>query len=224
MIDAAQAERPAAHLHRGDFRQCLEALPPESAALVLTDPPWADRALQEVITDLGRLAARVLVPGGSLVTYLGHHSLPTALPALAEHLRFWWLCSVRLHGPAARLPGKWVMPLSRPLVWYVKGGRRDRRWVKDSVDVHTVARKAAHPWAQHTEVAKYYIEALTEPGELVVDPFAGSGTVPHCAAQLGRRWAAADIDPACWDLITEAKVAAEDAAQATFQAERRTRQ
>ncbi len=203
MIDAAQAERPAAHLHRGDFREALEALEPASVALILTDPPWADKALRDVLPDLGRLAARVLVPGGSLVTYLGHHSLPTALPTLAEHLRFWWLMTIRLHGQAARLPGKRIIPLSRPVAWFVRGGRRDRRWLKDSFDVHTVADKAAHPWAQHRSVAEYFIQALTQPGELVVDPFAGSGTVPYVAASLGRRWAASDADPECWPLIEE---------------------
>ena len=42
-------------------------------------------------------------------------------------------------------------------------------------------------------IAKY-IKMLTEPGELIVDPMCGSGTIPWVAAKLGRRWAANDSD------------------------------
>lgn len=41
-------------------------------------------------------------------------------------------------------------------------------------------------------IAKHLIEAYTKPGQLVVDPFCGSGTVPLEAARLGRRVFASD--------------------------------
>ena len=41
-------------------------------------------------------------------------------------------------------------------------------------------------------IAKYLIETYTSPGQLVVDPFCGSGTVPFEAARLGRRVFASD--------------------------------
>lgn len=39
------------------------------------------------------------------------------------------------------------------------------------------------------------IAALSNPGDLVVDPFCGSGTTPVVAARLGRRWVACDRLP-----------------------------
>jgi site-specific DNA-methyltransferase (cytosine-N4-specific) len=42
------------------------------------------------------------------------------------------------------------------------------------------------------KLAKFLIEFLTEPGQIVVDPFFGSGTVPHAAEELGRRWVASE--------------------------------
>ncbi len=42
------------------------------------------------------------------------------------------------------------------------------------------------------ELAAFLIEFLTEPGDLVVDPFAGLHKVPIAAERLGRRWLATD--------------------------------
>ena len=38
------------------------------------------------------------------------------------------------------------------------------------------------------------VERLTEPGQLVVDPFAGGGTIPAACKVLGRRWLATEKD------------------------------
>ena len=43
-------------------------------------------------------------------------------------------------------------------------------------------------------VARFFIEFLTEPGDLVLDPFAGSNTTGAVAEQLGRHWLAIEKD------------------------------
>ncbi len=45
------------------------------------------------------------------------------------------------------------------------------------------------------QLARYFIERLTRPGELVYDPFAGRGTTLVEAALLGRQTAANDLNP-----------------------------
>ena len=45
------------------------------------------------------------------------------------------------------------------------------------------------------EVAQAAISALTKPGDVVLDPMAGSGVVPRAAINLGRRAVGTDIDP-----------------------------
>jgi len=42
--------------------------------------------------------------------------------------------------------------------------------------------------------AEYLIRHLTEPGQLVVDPFCGSGTIVAAAKKLGRSWLATEMD------------------------------
>ena len=44
------------------------------------------------------------------------------------------------------------------------------------------------------DLPKFFIEFLTDPGDLVLDPFAGSNTTGAAAEQLGRRWIAVESD------------------------------
>jgi DNA modification methylase len=51
-----------------------------------------------------------------------------------------------------------------------------------------------HPARMPMEVAEFFIKYLTEPGDLVMDPFAGSNTTGAAAERLGRRWIAIEPD------------------------------
>ena len=45
-----------------------------------------------------------------------------------------------------------------------------------------------HPARMPFALARFFIEFLTEPGDLVIDPFAGSNVTGAAAESLGRRW------------------------------------
>ena len=49
---------------------------------------------------------------------------------------------------------------------------------------------AIHPARMASDVAEFFIKFLTEPGDLVLDPFAGSNTTGGAAERLGRKWIA----------------------------------
>jgi len=86
------------------------------------------------------------------------------------------------------------------------GARRDR-WEphplgakpRDVLEVPVIcngmSEKTPHPTQKPEALVQTLIRASTEPGDLVVDPFAGSGTTAAVAASLGRRFAVADADP-----------------------------
>jgi site-specific DNA-methyltransferase (adenine-specific) len=85
-------------------------------------------------------------------------------------------------------------------------GRRDR-WTphplgakpRDVLDIPTLCNgmeeKTDHPTQKPMELLRKLVAASSEPGDLVVDPFAGSGTTLVAAAALGRRWEGADSEP-----------------------------
>ena len=47
--------------------------------------------------------------------------------------------------------------------------------------------------------AEYYIETLTRPGDLVLDPMMGTGTYPIAALELGRKVIGIEIDFATFE-------------------------
>jgi DNA modification methylase len=53
-----------------------------------------------------------------------------------------------------------------------------------------------HPARYPGDVPRVFIEMLTDPGDLVVDPFAGSNVTGFVAEILDRRWLSVDLDPA----------------------------
>lgn len=52
-----------------------------------------------------------------------------------------------------------------------------------------------HPARFPAPVPEFFVRFLSEPGQLVLDPFAGSNMTGHVAEQLGRRWMSIEINP-----------------------------
>ena len=59
-----------------------------------------------------------------------------------------------------------------------------------------------HP-ARFPEELRSFVEMLTDPGDVVVDPFAGSNITGKVAEALGRQWLAVEIDE---DYLTGSEV------------------
>ena len=55
---------------------------------------------------------------------------------------------------------------------------------------------AGHPAAYPEELAKRHIASWSNPGDVVLDPFAGSGTTLKAAKELNRHWIGIEINPA----------------------------
>lgn len=56
------------------------------------------------------------------------------------------------------------------------------------------AEKTAHSTQKPEELIRRFIAGSSQPGQLVVDPFVGSGTTAVVAERLGRRWIVGDAD------------------------------
>jgi DNA modification methylase len=51
-----------------------------------------------------------------------------------------------------------------------------------------------HPARMQTGLAEFFIKFLTRPGDLVLDPFAGSNTTGAMAEALGRKWVSVEAN------------------------------
>lgn len=177
-------------VRRGDFQDVLADLDDNSVDLVVTDPPYGDQ-YTHLYGELAKWASAKLKPGGSLVAYCGQGNLPDVTQQMGNHLRYWWtLALIHNHG-GQQLPGKWVMVEWKPVLWYVKGTRSGRLYVADRMS-GSKPRKELHEWAQGVNEVSYLIEQLSEPGALIVDPFAGSASFGYAAQTLGRHFIGAE--------------------------------
>lgn len=177
-------------LRIGDAREVLADIAPESVHLVLTDPPYGDEA-EPLYRWLAEWSARVLVPGGSLICFTGQSRLDRDFDIFGEHLRYWWQLAMR-HNHAQRLPGKFVIAEYKPVLWYVKDHRRGRTLVNDVLRSDR-RDKDGHDWGQGDGGVELLIQQLTDPDELIVDPFAGTARWGQIAARMGRVWIGSDV-------------------------------
>jgi site-specific DNA-methyltransferase (adenine-specific) len=88
---------------------------------------------------------------------------------------------------------------------YSNGKQRDR-WLphpkgakpKDVIEIPTTCNgmeeTTPHPTQKPEELIRKFVLASSQPGDLVIDPFSGSGTTVVVAEQLGRRWMGCDLD------------------------------
>jgi site-specific DNA-methyltransferase (adenine-specific) len=93
---------------------------------------------------------------------------------------------------AAPLP---PLPLDAPpRCWSAVGGYADEGASEGGA--------GEHPHHKPFYALEPLVRAHTRPGELVLDPFAGSGSIPAAAARLGRRVACLELDPAWAERVT----------------------
>ena len=193
--------------------------------LVWTDPPYGlgyrgktKRGLTIVNDDLGPDGTRALVasalrlaplrPGGAFYV---------AAPAGPElHLAF--LLALGDAGLTAHQTLCWVKDRfclghadyharHENLLYGWKDGRA-HHFVKDRTqdtvwEIDRPARSAEHPTMKPVELVARAIRNSSTPGQLVYDPFAGSGTTLIAAEQTGRRCRAMELDPRYAQVIIE---------------------
>jgi hypothetical protein len=176
----------------GDCREVVADIASDSVPLILTDPPYGGPS-EPLYRWLAEFAARVLIPGGSLICFTGHFCLDRDMRIFSEHLEYWWLL-VMLHDQSPRFPSHGAIACHKPVLWYVKTERRRPRPL--IADVLTAKRaKTMHEWAQGDGGIWPIVDKLTDPGELIVDPFCGTGEWGRIAHEMGRRWLGCDINP-----------------------------
>jgi hypothetical protein len=60
-----------------------------------------------------------------------------------------------------------------------------------------------HPARFPVALPTFFINLLTEPGQLVVDPFGGTGTTAVAAEKLNRRWLVTELNPEYSSVLPE---------------------
>ena len=167
-------------------------LKPNSVDLIFTDPPYHEKFLY-LYKDLAKQAAKVLKPGGSLLTYIGHYAtIKIGNMMESEGLKFHWPLVVQHSGPSASVFGYKVLVSYKPILWFTKG-KYEGEFVRDTIKSEFQG-KELHEWAQSTVESDYYIKYMTQEGDVVYDPFLGQGTFGVSAVKLKRQFIGTEIN------------------------------
>lgn len=86
-------------------------------------------------------------------------------------------------------------------------GAKPRDVLEIPVLCNGMVEKTSHSTQKPEELIRRLVVASSQPGQLVVDPFVGSGTTAVVAEREGRRWIAGDADPRYVALARERIVA-----------------
>lgn len=204
-------------IQAADARDWLASKAGIGAAVVVFDPPYAVGTPVRGKDD--GAAGSVFSPFGFL-----HMTLRSARDALREGgvcLLFadWrrmadlgYLCSVSGLRPSTCVawirsrPGTGGVLRSAwdPILIASRGApiAVDRAAVKNVIEADYPARRQ-HPYGKPAKIFETLFPRVCNPGDLVLDPFAGSGVTRDVAARLGLQWQGCDIDPAYAETVPD---------------------
>ena len=181
-------------VHHGDFLKDYIKLEKGSVDCIITDPPYVKEWLGNY-KSLAVAAEYVLKPGGFLISYVGHIHLDQILAQMTPYLDFYWIACLKHSGTANAVHSRSVQCGMKPILIFQKEPRtKPKRYFNDLIQ-GTGREKSAHEWQQGEGELRQIFEPFTDPGDTVLDPFMGSGTVISMGQKMGRKVIGFDIDP-----------------------------
>lgn len=201
----------------GDCLEILPTLASGSIDTIFADPPYGigvpyatyddtrdnlKKLIERFMPEFLRIAKRVVITPGTSNLWL--YPEPT-----------WCLSFVN---PAGVGRSSWGFICWNPILVYGadpflahgEGSRPDTMFMRNSNDIDN----NGHPCPKPFNVMRWIIERTTRQGELVLDPFMGSGTTGVACVQLGRHFMGIEMNPDYFALAE--KRIAEARAQGNF--------
>lgn len=200
----SNTKAPRNVIFNADCIEAMQAFDRGSVDFILTDPPYVtrfrDRQGRTVANDdNGRWLRpafnqmhRVLKDGGFCVSFYGWNKVDLFMDAwkaagfrIVGHLVF-----RKRYASSARF-----LRYEHEQAYLLAKGNPTlpARPIPDVLDFPYTGNRL-HPTQKPVEALAPLIEAFTQPGNLVLDPFCGSGSTLAAAQQLGRDWTGIELD------------------------------
>ena len=203
----------------------LRAQPAESVDLLITDPAYESLEKHRAVGTTTRLKHSKSSSNDWFAIFPNARFgelFAEVHRVLRRNTHFYLLCDAEtmfVARPAAEAAG---FKFWKPLVWdkctigmgyhyraryeFILFFEKGKRRLHDLgvPDVMTVPRiRGGYPAEKPPEVADVLIRQSTDPGDVVADPFMGSGSVGVAALRLGRRFLGNDLNPEAVAIATE---------------------
>lgn len=212
-------------LYHGDSREGIAAMDDKSVAVVITDPPYSANThamaktnrgkghgtkavhfdsitvedLEQVFVDLGRVTSSWVVsnldykhafqfdwqpPEGLRMLRVGVWVKPNPMPQISgDRPGQGWEAIAFMHREDVK--PKW------------NGGGRAGVWTAPT------AQNIGHPTSKPLSMIRDWVKLFTNPGDTILDPYAGSGTTLRAAADEGRKAIGYEIDEKFCEIIAK---------------------
>ena len=186
----------------GDARDVLKLVPSNSVDAIVTDPPWGMEFDEyddfKVFLDARDELYRVLKNDSWLVFYFTPKRIYD-IASYAQLFEYRWMMPYLFesYGTVSRNPLGGQAGYSIVMV-FTKGKpkvRSPRRDVLYADELPIVVEKVGEPQFKPTYTTSALLIMFTKEGDIVLDPFAGYGSIPLICELFNRRWIAVEIDP-----------------------------
>ena len=182
----------------GDFEEVFKDVKNGSVDCIITDPPYPKEYL-DCWTKLSRFSKRVLKPNGFCVAYSGQMHLPQVIKRMNEYLDYYWTFAVYHEGQTQIVNGVNLICRWKPVLIFQNGRKKINNTFQDYF-ISEQREKLGHDWQQSKSGVGYLIEMFTKPNDLILEPFAGSGTTIKASLEKGRRIKAAEINKETYNI------------------------
>ena len=222
----ATSKTLSAHqLNRGDAVEWLRSLPSASIDLVVTDPPYESLEKHRAVGTTTRLK-KSKASSNEWFQIFANERFPELFSEVFRVLKkdrhFYLFCDQETMFVAKPLAEAAGFKFWKPIVWdkkkigmgyhyraryefvlfFEKGKRKlNDLGQPDVIEVPRVYR--GYPTEKPAGVAEVLVRPSTQAGELVIDPFMGSGSTGVAALKLGRRFLGCDIADEALKLSSE---------------------
>lgn len=105
--------------------------------------------------------------------------------------------------PASAMHGKWGFGTCDPILFYGKDPRAGVGALPSGTIVTEPAKVGGHPAAKPTSAMRWLVHKVAMPGELVLDPFMGSGTTGVACMDISRHFIGIEREPSYFDIACE---------------------
>ena len=125
----------------------------------------------------------------------GHVDLPEIfLSAHHNKLEFFWLMALLHKGAHKTVHARSVRAAMKPIVVFYRPPLRQPSQYFTDVIEGTGRDKSLHVWQQGVEEFRELLQIFSEPGDLVMDPFFGTGSVALACFEDARRFVGFEIN------------------------------
>ena len=212
-------------LYHGDALEVMASMSDQSVAAVITDPPYTERTHSKARS----LTAGAITEGITTFGSITDEGLRLVMTECGRVSEGWVIATLDYkhavefdvrppEGLKCQRLGVWVKTNPTPQItgdrpaqgWesiaYLHRAKGRSKWNGGGLHgnyISPIARPEGHPTAKPLPMIQDMVRKFTNPGDVVFDPFAGSGTTLRAAVDEGRKAVGVELDESYCELIAK---------------------